>query len=81
VHRARHAGGDTAEHLVESATAGAVFFSALTTTLSFGTLALSGHQGMHTLGVMLTIGMFWTVVANLVVLPALLTVTGVSQKE
>jgi predicted RND superfamily exporter protein len=78
VHRARKGGGDSVLHLVESATAGAVFFSAMTTTLSFGTLALSGHQGMHTLGVMLTIGMFWTVVANLVVLPALLTVAGVS---
>jgi hypothetical protein len=81
VHRARQVSGDTAEHLVESATAGAVFFSAMTTTLSFGTLALSGHQGMHTLGVMLTIGMFWTVVANLVVLPALLTLTGVSRSN
>lgn len=81
VHRARHdaarsTGGDS---LVESATAGAVFYSAMTTTLSFGTLALSGHEGMHTLGVMLTIGMFWTVVANLVVLPALLVVAGVSK--
>jgi len=78
VHRARQEAGHSVGHLVESATAGAVFFSAMTTTLSFGTLALSGHQGMHTLGVMLTIGMFWTVIANLVVLPALLTVAGVS---
>lgn len=79
VHRARHlsqtASGDS---LVESATAGAVFYSAMTTTLSFGTLALSGHEGMRTLGVMLTIGMFFTVVANLVFLPALLVVTGVT---
>jgi hypothetical protein len=80
VHRARY----DAEHpdqdgreLVETATAGAVFYSAMTTTLSFGTLALSGHQGMHGLGVMLTIGMFWTVVANLVVLPAVLELVGI----
>jgi hopanoid biosynthesis associated RND transporter like protein HpnN len=77
VHRARRDVGQGRMHLVESATAGAVFFSAMTTTLSFGTLALSGHQGMHTLGVMLTIGMFWTVVSNLVVLPAILTVSGI----
>ena len=83
VHRARHdaskaiAGEDSS--LVESATAGAVFFSAMTTTLSFGTLALSGHEGMRTLGVMLTIGMFWSVVSNLVVLPALLEVTGIAK--
>ncbi|MEE8166557.1 MAG: MMPL family transporter, partial [Myxococcota bacterium] len=80
VHRARQDTTGTTGHLVESATAGAVFFSAMTTTFSFGTLALSGHQGMHTLGVMLTIGMFWTVVANLVVLPALLTLVGVSRR-
>ena len=79
VHRARHlTATDSNDSLVESATAGAVFYSAMTTTLSFGTLALSGHEGMRTLGVMLTIGMFWTVVANLIFLPALLVVTGVS---
>jgi predicted RND superfamily exporter protein len=50
----------------------------MTTTLSFGTLALSGHKGMQGLGIMLTIGMFWTIVANLIVLPALLVVCGVS---
>ena len=80
VHRARHDIARSGGSLVESATAGAVFYSALTTTLSFGTLALSGHEGMRTLGVMLTIGMFWTVVANLVFLPALLTLTGVTPR-
>ena len=84
VHRARHDADQQTEgaaggSLVESSTAGAVFYSAMTTTLSFGTLALSGHEGMRTLGVMLTIGMFWTVIANLVVLPALLVVTGISK--
>ncbi|HIG70049.1 MAG TPA: hypothetical protein EYQ46_08520 [Myxococcales bacterium] len=85
VHRARHDAQTPpmdsdapSQSLIESATAGAVFYSAMTTTLSFGTLALSGHQGMHTLGVMLTIGMFWTVVANLVVLPSLLVLSGIS---
>lgn len=78
VHRARHDGEQAGGSLVESATAGAVFYSAMTTTLSFGTLALSSHEGMRTLGVMLTIGMFWTVIANLVFLPALLVVTGIS---
>ena len=84
VHRARHDAQSThegtTESLVETATAGAVFYSAMTTTLSFGTLALSSHQGMHSLGIMLTIGMFWNVVANLVVLPALLVVSGISPR-
>jgi len=94
VHRARHdaksnldalpESTESSEHagsLVETATAGAVFYSAMTTTLSFGTLALSGHQGMHSLGIILTIGMFWNIVANLVVLPALLTVSGISWSD
>jgi len=81
VHHARRDASTSGHSLVESTTAGAVFYSAMTTTLSFGTLALSGHEGMRTLGVMLTIGMFWTVVANLVFLPALLVVTGVGVAE
>jgi len=58
--------------LLSSTTARAVFYSALTTTVSFGTLALSSHQGVSSLGVVLAIGMMLTVVSNLVVLPALL---------
>jgi hopanoid biosynthesis associated RND transporter like protein HpnN len=60
------------DHLLASTTARAVFYSALTTTVSFGTLALSSHQGVSSLGVVLTIGMMLTVVCNLVVLPALI---------
>jgi len=73
VHRAealaRMPGGG---ELLSITTARAVFYSALTTTVSFGTLALSSHQGVSSLGVVLAIGMTLTVVSNLVVLPALL---------
>lgn len=79
--RALGANTSSSGSLVESATAGAVFYSAVTTTLSFGTLALSGHEGRRTLGERLTIGIFWTVVANLVFLLVLLAVTGVSAPE
>jgi hopanoid biosynthesis associated RND transporter like protein HpnN len=72
VHRAetlaRTGGGD----LLSSTTARAVFYSALTTTVSFGTLALSSHRGVASLGVVLTFGMMFTVFSNLVVLPCLL---------
>jgi hypothetical protein len=84
VHRARYdaeTAGDKHESLIETATAGAVFYSAMTTTLSFGTLALSDHEGMRGLGIMLTIGMFWTVIANLIVLPALLVIFGISPAQ
>jgi predicted RND superfamily exporter protein len=58
--------------MVESTTARAVLFSALTTIVSFGTLALSSHRGMSSLGVVLMVGLVWVVTCNLVVLPALL---------
>ena len=72
VHRARQSGHGVAS-LMDSTTARAVFYSALTTTVSFGTLAFSSHRGMASLGVVLSIGMVLTVMANLVVLPALLS--------
>jgi len=71
VHRATMlAPGDG--NMVESTTARAVLFSALTTIVSFGTLALSSHRGMASLGIVLVVGLSWVVVCNLVVLPALL---------
>ncbi len=58
--------------LLETSTAQAVFFSALTTMASFGTLALSNHVGFATLGALLLIGVFFVLLANLALLPALL---------
>ena len=73
VHRAEAlARTPTGGELLASTTARAVFYSALTTTVSFGTLALSSHQGVSSLGTVLAIGMTLTVISNLVVLPALL---------
>jgi len=73
VHRAETlARGGRGHDLLASTTARAVFYSALTTTVSFGTLALSSHRGVSSLGVVLSIGMTLTVISNLVVLPALL---------
>jgi hopanoid biosynthesis associated RND transporter like protein HpnN len=73
VHRAEaYARDANSESLLGSTTARAVFYSALTTTASFGTLALSSHRGVASLGVVLSIGMTLTVMSNLIVLPALL---------
>jgi len=58
--------------LLGTSTAQAVFFSALTTIASFGSLALSAHVGFSSLGKLLMIGVTLTLVCNLVVLPALL---------
>ena len=58
--------------LLQSATARAVLFSALTTTTAFGSLALSNHPGTSEMGKLLTISLFYTLVCTLFVLPALL---------
>ena len=64
------------ESLMGTTTARAVFYSATTTLVSFGTLAFSSHRGMQSLGIMLTIAMAATVLSNLVVLPALIDLRG-----
>ncbi len=59
--------------LLETSTPQAVFFSAITTMASFGSLAFSDHLGLASLGKLVLIGVTYTTVCNLVVLPALLT--------
>jgi len=71
IHRAHHLSAGPGE-LLSSTTARAVFYSALTTVASFGTLMLSSHRGIASLGELLVVGMIWTLAANLVLLPALL---------
>ncbi|MFP8872954.1 MAG: MMPL family transporter, partial [Myxococcota bacterium] len=73
VHRARSA-DVVGTGLLTETTARAVFYSALTTVTSFGTLAFSSHRGIATLGECLVIGIVYTVACNLLVLPALLQV-------
>lgn len=72
VHRARSV-SVVSGALLSSTTAQGVTFSALTTLASFGTLVLADHRGIASLGTLLVIGMSFTLVGNLVVLPALLT--------
>jgi len=69
VHRFRSAGhGD----ILGTSTSQAVVWSALTTIASFGTLGLTAHRGMASLGQLLTLGVGFTLAANLILLPALL---------
>ncbi len=64
---------DDATPLAATTTGRAVFFSAITTLASFGTLASSAHRGIASLGVVLVLGMALTLTANLGVLPSLLS--------
>jgi hypothetical protein len=59
-------------NLLATSTARAVTYSALTTIASFGSLGLATHLGLATLGRLLTIGVGFTLVCNLIVLPALI---------
>jgi len=58
--------------LLRTITPRAVFFSALTTIASFGSLAVSGHKGMASMGELLLTAVTLSLVCTLVVLPALL---------
>lgn len=62
--------------VLRSSTPRAVLFSALTTLASFGSLAVSGHRGMNSMGELLTVAIVCTLFAMLVVLPALMTAFG-----
>ncbi len=58
--------------ILESYTARAVLLSGLTTLASFGTLALSRHLGLASLGQLLCLGVVCVLAVNLLFLPALL---------
>jgi hopanoid biosynthesis associated RND transporter like protein HpnN len=59
-------------NLLQTSTARAVFFSALTTIVSFGNLASSTHAGTASMGIMLSIGVVSTLACTLLILPAIL---------
>jgi len=68
-HRMGLLGADT---ILRTGTAQAVFFSALTTIVSFSTLAFSNHLGIASFSRLLTVGIGFMLIANLLVLPAIL---------
>ena len=65
-----------AERFLRTATARAILFSALTTGTAFGSLALSGHPGTSSMGVLLLVSLGCTLVATLFFLPTLLRTLG-----
>ncbi len=59
-------------NMLETSTARALFFSTLTTILSFSTLSFSPHQGIASMGKLLTICIGSLMITTLIFLPALL---------
>lgn len=70
VHRHRCEAGN--RPVLQTGTAHAVLLSALTTLASFGTLALTSHPGMASLGQLLILGVTLMLLSNLVLLPCLI---------
>jgi hypothetical protein len=69
----RYREGASVSSLMDSSTPRSVLISALTTLAAFGSLAVSGHHGLHSLGVLLSVSLLCVIVGTLVVLPAMLS--------
>ena len=59
---------------IASSTPRAVMLSALTTLAAFGSLSLSAHRGISSLGVLLSVSVLGLLYCTLVVLPAMIVV-------
>ena len=59
------------QNIYQSSTARAMFYGALTTASSFAGLAFSPHQGIASMGLVITMGIFWIMVCTFIILPAL----------
>jgi hypothetical protein len=59
------------QNIYQSSTARGIFYGALTTISSFAGLAFSPHEGVASMGLVITIGIFWVMIGTFVILPAL----------
>lgn len=58
--------------LFRTSTPRASVFSTLTTIFSFASLAVSNHEGIRSMGILLAVAILWTLAATLILLPALI---------
>lgn len=73
----RYRQGNESPLCVVSSSAGiGVFLNALTILFSFGALMVAHHQGVFSIGAVMSLGMIASVIAFLVFLPALLSIWG-----
>ncbi len=59
------------QNIYQSSTARGMFYGALTTISSFAGLAFSPHQGIASMGLVITIGIFWIMTCTFILLPAI----------
>jgi hypothetical protein len=53
----------------------------LTTVASFGSLAISAHRGLASMGLLLSIAIFWSLVCSLLILPSMLALASRREAE
>ena len=66
---------------VPASTSRGVLYSALTTIASFGSLMISGHRGMVSMGYLLTIAIGYTLITTLLVLPSMVAWSSAGRSE
>lgn len=59
-------------YLISDSTASAIILTSATTMIGFGSMMIASHQGLRSLGQVLTIGVFCCLVSSVVILPLLL---------
>jgi predicted RND superfamily exporter protein len=76
IHVIRHflGSGSSEEEIAGSSMGRAITLSTLTTMAGFGSLIIARHQGIHSVGALLTLAMAACLLASLVVLPSILRV-------
>ena len=72
----RFRSGASLEEMMVSSTPRAVLLSAITTLEALGSQEVSGNQGMHSIGVLLSFAVIYLIFCTLVVLPAMLALSG-----
>lgn len=69
-------GDESPAEVVASSAGNGVFLNALTIVFSFGALMVAHHQGVFSIGAVMSLGMVASVVSCLILLPALLSLWG-----
>lgn len=76
-----HSDQQTDKNLMQTSTVPAIFYSALTSMVGFGSLFFSSHQGTASMGLLLAVGVMFILICVFIILPALLHTFGPSLKR
>ena len=69
------------EYNVSPSVINAIVLTSLTSIIGFGSLMVASHRGLHSIGLVLAIGVACCLFVSLVMLPSILTLVGVRQAQ